>query len=208
MDLLENKKRFIEEKKKDLNPNLLKRGLNSLYIETRSVTEKIDKGIKNILQIRDVEKLYNIKDEAIVVLDIQSSPYDAILDTVSIVKRVNKQLCVIAKDIVLEDYQLYLFNIFNFDGVIFHPGYVDKRFIKEIEFLAAVMGIELIPIIKNRSDISEINKWNEINVVSPLNEDVIKSEEFPKNVKIIKDIDSDIDEKYANAVIIEENLSE
>ena len=209
MDLVRNKKRFIEEKKKDLDPGLLKRGLDSLYIETRSVAEKIENGIKKIVQIKDIEELYDIKDETIAILDIQKKPYEAVLDTVSIVKKVNEQLCVIAKDVVLEDYQLYLFNIYNFDGVIFHLEYVDRKFMKEIEFLSAVMGIELIPFIKNETDLSEINRWNEVNVVSPLNEEIIKSKEFPKNVKIIKDINSDIDEKYANAVIeIKENLNE
>ena len=191
MQIIEKKKLFIENKKKDLSEKLLKNSLGSLLVDVNDVYERIEAGLNKIMRIDNLDDLFSFDNTAeTVIIDIRNIDYSADLDKIAYAKRINENLCVISRDILLDAYQMYLSNMYNIDGILFDVEYIDSKELKEVFFLAGAMGIELIYGVKSESDLLKIREnCGDIRLVSPLQDgDFMRL--IPDNVIIVKDIDS------------------
>lgn len=198
--LLERKKLSIESKKKDLPKEFLKQNLGSLLIDVNDVYERVRNGLKVISLLDSFEDLYKEDGNGVVALDISNMEYDATLDNIAYAKRINDNLCVVVEDILLDEYQMYLYNMHNIDGVIFDIGNVDKDDLKNIVFLSQVMGIELIASIHSIQDLEKTSKYPETFRVFMVADDKL-TEKLPKGAFVIKDESSPYDENNSYIVI-------
>ncbi len=198
--LLERKKLSIESKKKDLPKEFLKQNLGSLLIDVNDVYERVRNGLKVISLLDSFEDLYKEDGNGVVALDISNVEYDATLDNIAYAKRINDNLCVVVEDILLDEYQMYLYNMHNIDGVIFDIGNVDKDDLKNIVFLSQVMGIELIASIHSIQDLEKTSKYPETFRVFMVADDKL-TEKLPKGAFVIKDESSPYDENNSYIVI-------
>lgn len=198
--LLERKKLSIESKKKDLPKEFLKQNLGSLLIDVNDVYERVRNGLKVISLLDSFEDLYKEDGNGVVALDISNVEYDATLDNIAYAKRINDNLCVVVEDILLDEYQMYLYNMHNIDGVIFDIGNVDKDDLKNIVFLSQVMGIELIASIHSIQDLKKTSKYPETFRVFMVADDKL-TEKLPKGTFVIKDESSPYDENNSYIVI-------
>jgi hypothetical protein len=203
MSLLNKKKEIIKNKKKELSPYVIEMGLYMLFIEPNNVFENVvEKGVDEFFFIDDIDKLYDIKEEKTVVLDITDKNYDEYLDNIATAKHLNSSISVIVKDIVLEEYQVYLSRVYYIDALMFDISYLTTQTVKNIIPIAESMGITPIISIKSEMDLSKID-WSIVKIVS-LYDDALKSK-IPQNIKIVKDIDSPINPDYADVVVKEDN---
>ncbi len=200
MNLIENKKLLIENKKKDLPKDFLKQNLGSLLIDVNDVYEKVKEGVKTITLVENLDDLYNENGDDIVAFDIKEMAYNAELDNIAYAKRLNEDLCVVVEDILLDDYQMYLYNMFNIDGVIFDVQNVDKEELKNIIFLANVMGITLIYSVRHENDLNKIKKY-EKNIRFLAVDDDSLVESLPDDAYIVKKTDSKLSKRYADIFI-------
>ena len=200
MMLLERKKLSIESKKKDLPKEFLKQNLGSLLIDVNDVYERVRNGLKVISLLDSFEDLYKEDGNGVVALDISNMEYDATLDNIAYAKRINDNLCVVVEDILLDEYQMYLYNMHNIDGVIFDIGNVDKDDLKNIVFLSQVMGIELIASIHSIQDLEKTIEYPETFRVFMVADDKL-TEKLPKGAFVIKDESSPYDENNSYIVI-------
>ncbi len=207
MELAKKKKIWVENKKKDLPEEFLKQALGSLFIGVNSVYDRMEKGFREIKFLDDLNDLYKIKDDSIVMLDIENMEYSADLDSISYAKRMNEELCVVVKDMVVDKYQMYLYNMYGIDGVIFDTEDVDNGNLQEIIFLADVMGIELIYALGNSKEMKRIKECNgDIRVVMPKNDSFVES--IDKNVFLISQADHGQDKKHKHIFIRREKSYE
>ncbi len=200
MMLLERKKLSIESKKKDLPKEFLKQNLGSLLIDVNDVYERVRNGLKVISLLDSFEDLYKEDGNGVVALDISNMEYDATLDNIAYAKRINDNLCVVVEDILLDEYQMYLYNMHNIDGVIFDIGNVDKDDLKNIVFLSQVMGIELIASIHSIQDLEKTIEYPETFRVFMVTDDKL-TDKLPKGAYVIKDESSPYDENNSYIVI-------
>ncbi len=198
--LLERKKLSIESKKKDLPKEFLKQNLGSLLIDVNDVYERVRNGLKVISLLDSFEDLYKEDGNGVVALDISNMEYDATLDNIAYAKRINDNLCVVVEDILLDEYQMYLYNMHNIDGVIFDIGNVDKDDLKNIVFLSQVMGIELIASIHSIQDLEKTIEYPETFRVFMVTDDKL-TDKLPKGAYVIKDESSPYDENNSYIVI-------
>ena len=200
MMLLERKKLSIESKKKDLPKEFIKQNLGSLLIDVNDVYERVRNGLKVISLLDSFEDLYKEDGNGVVALDISNMEYDATLDNIAYAKRINDNLCVVVEDILLDEYQMYLYNMHNIDGVIFDIGNVDKDDLKNIVFLSQVMGIELIASIHSIQDLEKTIEYPETFRVFMVTDDKL-TDKLPKGAYVIKDESSPYDENNSYIVI-------
>ncbi len=198
--LLERKKLSIESKKKDLPKEFIKQNLGSLLIDVNDVYERVRNGLKVISLLDSFEDLYKEDGNGVVALDISNMEYDATLDNIAYAKRINDNLCVVVEDILLDEYQMYLYNMHNIDGVIFDIGNVDKDDLKNIVFLSQVMGIELIASIHSIQDLEKTIEYPETFRVFMVTDDKL-TDKLPKGAYVIKDESSPYDENNSYIVI-------
>ena len=196
MMLLDKKKLSIENKKKDLPKEFLKQSLGSLLIDVNDVYERVKNGLKVISLLDSFDDLYKEDGNGVVALDISNMGYDATLDNIAYAKRINENLCVVVKDILLDEYQMYLYNMHNIDGVIFDVGNVDGDELKNIVFLSQVMGIELIASLYSIQDLEKTSKYPEAFRVFMVSDDKL-TEKLPKGAFVIKDANSSHNENYS-----------
>ncbi len=196
MMLLDKKKLSIENKKKDLPKEFLKQSLGSLLIDVNDVYERVKNGLKVISLLDSFDDLYKEDGNGVVALDISNMGYDATLDNIAYAKRINENLCVVVKDILLDEYQMYLYNMHNIDGVIFDVGNVDGDELKNIVFLSQVMGIELIASLYSIQDLEKTSKYPEAFRVFMVADDKL-TEKLPKDAFVIKDENSSHNENYS-----------
>jgi len=200
MTLLEKKKLSIENKKKDLSEEFLKQNLGSLLINVNDVYERVQNGLEAISLLDNFEDLYKEDGNGVVAFDISNMNYDATLDNIAYAKRINENLCVVVKDILLDEYQMYLYNMYNIDGVIFDIKNVEKDKLKEIVFLSQVMGIELMASVYSSQDLEKAKKYPEtFRIFVTANDNLV--EKLPMDTFVIKDENSVADEKYSYILI-------
>ncbi len=190
MNLLDIKKNMVKNKKEELPPHVIEMGLNMLFVEPINVFERIENGLKDINTIDDIEELYNIAHKATVLIDIRDKKYNEALDNIALAKQSNEQLCVIVRDILLEEYQVYLSRVYQIDGLLFDVSHLTTQMLKNIMFIAISMGITPILSINSEMDISKID-WEITRVVAVKDKNIINK--IPNNIKIIKDIDANFD---------------
>ncbi len=190
MNLLDIKKNMVKNKKEELPPHVIEMGLNMLFVEPINVFERIENGLKDINTIDDIEELYNITNKATVLIDIRDKKYNEALDNIALAKQSNEQLCVIVRDILLEEYQVYLSRVYQIDGLLFDVSHLTTQMLKNIMFIAISMGITPILSINSEMDISKID-WEITRVVAVKDKNIINK--IPNNIKIIKDIDANFD---------------
>ncbi len=190
MNLLDIKKNMVKNKKEELPPHVIEMGLNMLFVEPINVFERIENGLKDINTIDDIEELYNITNKATVLIDIRDKEYNEALDNIALAKQSNEHLCVIVRDILLEEYQVYLSRVYQIDGLLFDVSHLTTQMLKNIMFIAISMGITPILSINSEMDISKID-WEITRVVAVKDKNIINK--IPNNIKIIKDIDANFD---------------
>ncbi len=204
MESIEKKIIRINNKKKDLPEKLLKQGLGSLFISVNSIYEKVQNGLKKIELLENFDDLHTKKGDVVVVLDIRDVNYDARLDNIAYAKRNNENLCVIVKDVLIEEYQMYLYNMYNIDGVIFDVKNVYEKDMKGIMNLASIMGIETIASLTSKDDLLRIgNYFDMMRLVVINNVNLLKY--MPKDVYIIKDEGTVINDKNVDIIIEHKN---
>ncbi len=204
MESIEKKIIRINNKKKDLPEKLLKQGLGSLFISVNSIYEKVQSGLKKIELLENFDDLHTKKGDVVVVFDIRDVNYDARLDNIAYAKRNNENLCVIVKDVLIEEYQMYLYNMYNIDGVIFDVKNVYEKDMKGIMNLASIMGIETIASLTSKDDLLRIgNYFDMIRLVVINNVNLLKY--MPKDVYIIKDEGTVINDKNVDIIIEHKN---
>ncbi len=193
-ELIQQKKRFIEKQKQEFPEEFLKKALGGLLIVPADLYEFVNSGTKEAFTIEEIEDLYNITEKIVAVIDLTNKPYGAFLDAVGFAKHINEQLAVIVKDILLEEYQLYTFYMYNIDGVLFDLNALQQEELEKIVALAEVMGINLIPSISKNEDLKNIKRFEDgIRFVSTNNAEITK--QIPENLKLVtteKNINADL----------------
>ncbi len=186
MDLKKRKEKFIEKKKQDIPMVVMERNFNMLYAEPCDLYEEIGNDIKSINRIKDIEELYNVENEkSAVIIDMREKEYTPEMDDITLSKQLNSNLIVIAEDIILENYQVFLHRVFGMDGVIFNTSYVDKQTIKDILLSSLLLGTTPILKFDNEDEMKKIEDWSMVKVVLINNKQLITN--MPKNVKIISE---------------------
>ncbi len=164
----ETKREFINRKKEEFSPDFLKKALGGIFMPIHDLEMFVKEGVREAKRAGSPEDLLNMEGKRIAVIDLKSSDYSPELDTVGMAKRLNENLAVLAEDILLEEYQLYLLYMYNIDGVIFDLSYTDAGELKKIVDLSAIMGINLIPSISSAEEAELIKEFGDvIRFVSP-----------------------------------------
>ncbi|WP_035587770.1 beta/alpha barrel domain-containing protein [Hippea jasoniae] len=151
---IEQKKIWVRQKKQEIPPHVLEMGLNMLFEEPRDIFSKL----KNSQPLKPLQ-LEQIIDaqEDLVFVDAIKMPYTAEFDNVGFAKQLNPKLNVAVKDILVEEYQVYLHRIYGFDGIIFPISHLTKKLTETFIFMCDSMGMLPIPIIENELDLEKIN---------------------------------------------------
>ncbi len=189
MNLLEKKKEIVKNKKESLPPHVIEMGLNMLFVEPNNLLERIDSGLSTIDLVNDIEAISNIEGEKTIILDIRAMEYNEELDNIAYAKQKNEKLCVVVKDILFEEYQVYLSRVYQIDAILFEISHLTTQALKNIIFIAESMGLTPILHLKSEIDLKKID-WQFVKAVCVNDQSIMDN--IPGNVKIIKDIDSNI----------------
>ncbi len=198
MDKLEKKRKMLSKKMDELPIQALQVGLNASFNTSKDLVELINNGLKSIKILSNLEQLSQINIEDAILVDLRENAYGKDLDEIPFAKHANENLCIISKDIILDDYQIYLSRGYQIDAIMFDISYIDKENLKNMIFLMEYMGITPIFGIKSEDDIQKID-WQIASIVSVYKSKLLSS--ISDNVKVIKDTDSDIDDAKADLVV-------
>ncbi len=150
---INKKKRLIEEKKQEIPSHIIEVGLNLLYIEPHNIKQRLDN--LEILKKIEIENIFNLENKTILI-DISEQSYNEILDNIGFAKQMNPELAVIAKDIILEEYQIFLNRIYQVDAIAFPVSYLTKKAVEKLMFMTDSMGMLPIPITQSNEDLEKI----------------------------------------------------
>jgi len=150
---IEKKRELIKRKKEEVPSHILEVGLNLLYIEPHDVISRIKE--KTIIEQISLKDIFNATNKT-VFIDISEHPYDDALDNIGYSKQLDPELAVIAKDIVLEEYQIFLNRIYQIDAVAFPISPLNKKAVEKFVNVMESMGVLPIPIIDEENDLAKI----------------------------------------------------
>ncbi len=150
---IENKKKWVELKKIEIPSHILEVGLNMLYIEPHDMLERL-KSRKTIESIK-LDDIYEINNDTCFI-DISHIPYNEELDNIAYAKQLKPELAVIAKDIIIEEYQIFLSRIYQFDAIVFPIKLLEKKELEKFMSIINSLGMLPIPLIQNKNDTEKI----------------------------------------------------
>ncbi|MGC8502565.1 hypothetical protein [Desulfurella sp.] len=176
------KLKFIESKKKELPSHILEMGLNMLYKEPMDLKGVFSKDLCEIVEIKNFnqDKTYNIaKTTSALIINSDNVFLHGSLENISFAKE-NFNLPIIARDYFLEEYQIYLIRIYQADGIIIEPGFIDDQTLEKISLLSLAMGIEPVYEIRTQNDIDRLKKYDFATMFIFENENLIPNFEKTK----------------------------
>ncbi len=150
---INKKKSFIKKKKQEVPSHIIEVGLNLLYVEPHHIKQRLNKS--QILERIEIKRIFDTENKTILV-DISDQPYDEELDNIGLAKQLNPELAVIVKDIILEEYQIFLNRIYQVDAIAFPILYITKKAVEKLMFITNSMGMLPIPIIQSDEDFKKI----------------------------------------------------
>ncbi len=143
------KRELIKKKKMEVPPHIVEVGLNLLYIEPHDVASRLRK--LDMVKHVEINDIFDVRDDTIFV-DISEEPYDERLDNIAYAKQINPELAVIVKDIILEEYQIFLSRIYQADAIVFPVAQLNRKILEKFIFMAGSMGILPIPIVTSKNE--------------------------------------------------------
>ncbi len=147
------KKTFIKEKKREVPSHIIEIGLNLLYVEPHDMEEKL-KDVDTLEQI-NLDNIFDYENVS-VLIDIRKHPYNEELDNIGFAKQLNPDLAVVVKDIILEEYQIFLNRVYQVDAIAFPISHLTKKATEKFMFIMDSMGMMPIPIIETDEDLDKI----------------------------------------------------
>ncbi len=147
---IQRKKELIKRKKAEVPPHIVEMGLNLLYVEPHDVKSRLER--YNIIKRIEIDDILDVSSDT-VFLDISDVPYDSELDNIGYAKQMNPDLAVIIKDVLLEEYQIFLNRIYQVDAIVFPVSHLNRSSLEKFIFISSSMGILPIPLIKSESEL-------------------------------------------------------
>lgn len=146
---IQRKKELIKRKKLEVPPHIVEMGLNLLYVEPHDMVARLQSS--KVINIVDIDDVLDIESET-VFIDISHEPYDSRLDNIGYAKQMNPHLAVVVKDIILEEYQIFLNRIYQVDAIVFPVSELNRKSLEKFIFIASSMGMLPIPMINSESE--------------------------------------------------------
>jgi indole-3-glycerol phosphate synthase len=87
-------------------------------------------------------------------------------------------MIVLFKDIILDEYQVYMHRIYGADVIIFPVDPITSKMVEKFAFICDSMGMLPVPLIENESGIEKIKNWNLIRMVATEGEIDIRQDVF------------------------------
>jgi len=147
------KKGFVREKKREVPSHIIEIGLNLLYVEPHDMEERL-KELDTLKQIK-LEHIFNYGSGS-VLIDIFEHPYNEELDNIGFAKQLNPDLAVVVKDIILEEYQIFLNRIYQVDAIAFPISHLTKKATEKFIFITSSMGMLPIPIVETEENLDKL----------------------------------------------------
>ncbi len=147
------KKEFVRVKKKEVPSHIIEIGLNLLYVEPHNMEERLKE--LDVLKQINLEDIFSYESGS-VMIDIFEHPYNEELDNIGFAKQLSPDLAVVVKDIILEEYQIFLNRIYQVDGIAFPITHLTKKATEKFMFIMSSMGMMPIPIVDNNEDLEKI----------------------------------------------------
>ncbi len=150
---INKKKGFIKNKKHEIPSHIIEIGLNLLYVEPHNMEERLEN--LDVLEQIEIKNIFNSRNKT-VLIDIYEQPYDEKLDNIGLAKQLNPELSVIVKDIILEEYQIFLNRVYHVDAIAFPVSHLTKKAVEKLMFITDSMGMLPIPIVQSKEDLEKI----------------------------------------------------
>ncbi|WP_022669956.1 hypothetical protein [Hippea alviniae] len=157
------KKDLIKRRKNEVPPHVLEMGLNMLFVEPNDAAEFFKKS--GVVLPVDIEEL-NEKEFESVLLDLTDMPYDERLDSIGFAKQNNTSMITVFKDLVLDEYQIYMYRIYGADAILFPVKPITSKLTEKVIFICESMGMLPIPLVEDEEDLSKITSWEFVRAIA------------------------------------------
>jgi len=147
---IQRKRELINRKKEEVPPHIVEMGLNLLYVEPHDVEHRLKR--HDVIKKIEIDDIFDISNDTVFV-DISDRPYDSKLDNIGYAKQMNPDLAVIIKDILLEEYQIFLNRIYQVDAIVFPVSQLNRKSLEKFIFIASSMGILPIPMVADEDEL-------------------------------------------------------
>lgn len=181
-EIIEQKIKYLEDKRKEIPYHIVEMGLNMLYEEPIDLKEifNIQKEYKIFeFQNYDLDKDYKIEKDIDALIINTDNTEGGTLESLAYAKTIF-EIPVIAKDVFIEEYQVYLSRIYKADGILIQPLFVDDEKLEKVSLLSIAMGITPVFELKTLQDIIRLKKFDFVEFVSVKNEELLNYDDTLK----------------------------